>query len=119
MSNSSNTPIQALTGFHRLLSADMNLTVTRLKEKEDFSFWGRAYLRAYSSWIEGLIWMYKESIRKLEYQWHKNLSLPDQSYLFEYDWSIENGNPVLKDKKIKTIDNLKAFFKVMSKEPLI
>lgn len=73
-------------------------------------------MRAYSSWIEGSIWLYKELIRRIEYQWHKDLPMEYQLYLFEYDWSLSNtGKPTISQNKIKTKQNLKAFFYVMEK----
>jgi len=99
------------------MNDDVKTSVMKLNNcnQDEFDFYARAYLRAYASWIEGNIWMYKELIRRIETQWYKNLSTEYQLYLFEYDWKIKNnGEPVLQQKRIKTIDNLKGLFFVLS-----
>jgi hypothetical protein len=102
----------------KTLEEDVKKSILRVNEsnEEEFGFNVRSYLRAYASWIEGSIYQYKHIISHIEYKWHEELPTQYQLYLFEYDWKINNsGEPVIQSKKIKTKENLKAFFFVMSK----
>ncbi len=108
--------IDEMVGLFKVLNGDLKKSVDKLNECEsdEFNFYGRAYLRAYASWIEGSIWIYKNIIMRSDAQWYKQMPLESQLYLFEQDWSIKNnGNPYLQQKKIKTKENLKCFFVVM------
>jgi len=108
--------VQNLLQLMKILYGDIFYSIEKMKSEEnDFDYYARSYLRAYASWVEGSVWLYKEVIRKIEYQWHKNLPLASQLYLFEYDWDIKNsGQPELRQKKVRTKDNLKGFFFVMN-----
>lgn len=102
----------------KTLEDDVNKSIRKVNESndEEFGFNVRSYLRAYASWIEGSIYQYKHIISHIEYRWHEKLPTQYQLYLFEYDWKINNsGEPVIQSKKIKTKENLKAFFFVMAK----
>lgn len=99
----------------KTLNDDVKLSLEKLNASDD-EFIFHARVRAYASWIEGSIWLYKELVRSIENKWYLELSTECQLYLFEYDWSQKNsGQPTLKTKKISTKENLKGLLFVMSK----
>ena len=100
------------------LENDVNKAIERIVESNDdnFGFNARSYLRAYASWVEGSIFLYKEIVRGVNNSvWISNLPLEYQLYMAEHDWKISgNGIPTKSNKKIRPKDNLKALFVVMS-----
>jgi len=100
----------------KTLHDDVEKSIQELNEPGcDFGYRSRTYLRAYASWVEGSIFVIKEAIRKIEYQWHTELPIASQLYLFEYDMRIgSSGKPVIESKKIGTKVNLKALFYLCS-----
>ncbi len=96
---------EKLFKLFEVLYSDVKTSIYKLNDCSDdeFDFYARAYLRAYASWIEGVVWAYKDLISRVENGWYKVLPTEYQLYLFEYDWKItDNGKPVLQQKKIKT-----------------
>lgn len=85
------------------------------KLPENRAFYARSYVRAYASWIEGTIWMYKRLFEELPSQRVQTLPLEYQLYLKDIDWSMTNGKPKIKTKKIGTKDNVKGFFQLAMK----
>ena len=109
-----NEDLENFLNFNKVLSGDLSHAIDLLNREEiDVGVSARIYIRAYASWVEGTLWTFKEMIRKVEYQWHRALPIESQLYLFEYDWFINNGRPIMRAKKISTEENLKAFFHVM------
>lgn len=111
--------IQEQFNLFRIMNDDVQLSIDRLnrsnQSSKDFEFYARAYIRAYASWIEGSLSLYKDLIIKIDLNWCKELPLEYQLYLFEQDWSIKNsGEPYLTSKKIGTKDNISCFFRLMS-----
>lgn len=97
------------------LNNDIDFSINKLNRLEDsdpeYAFYARSYVRATASWAEGFVWVVKHVIGKVEYQWHKNLPVESQLYLFDIDWAISNsGKPKVTTKKLRTRDNIKAFF---------
>jgi len=109
-----NDLVQKTTELFDALNSDIQNSILKLNSCniDEFDFYARAYLRALASWIEGSLWIFKKIISQNEYQWHKNLALEEQLYLFEYDWKIEQDTPIITQKKIRTKDNLRAFIRV-------
>lgn len=97
----------------KILNMDVEKSIEKLNSGEDFEYNARAYLRAYATWVEGTLWMFKELIRKIEYQWYKEMPLELQLYLLENDWDVKSSGEIyIEDKKIRTKDNIKAFFQL-------
>jgi len=100
----------------RVLWDDVESSISELNEissaSKDFGFKARSYLRAYASWLEGGVFLFKKMLANLKGDIHKRLTIESQLYLFNYDWKISNGVPELSYKRIATKDNIKAFFKV-------
>jgi len=94
---------------------DVNSSASKLNNHpEEFDYYSRAYLRAFATWVEGTVSMYKEVFSK---SGHLSSKLPQASqlYIFEYDWRISNsGEPKIVHKKIKTKENIKCFFYVLT-----
>ena len=108
--------MKEIIDLFKALHNDVEKSIKELNQPQcDFEYCSRAYLRAYASWIEGSISIIKETLRKIEYQWYKDLPIASQLYLFEYDMRIENsGKPVIESKKISTKSNLKGLFYLCS-----
>jgi len=107
--------IEDLQKILSVTSSDVEKSIAKLcsASEEEFSFYARSYVRAYASWVEGTIWVYKQLIVGAEYQWHKELPIECQLFLFEHDWALKSsGVPYRRDKKIGTLDNIKGFFYV-------
>lgn len=101
----------------KVIQDDVEVSVSKLNEssEEERGFYARSYIRAYASWIEGSVWVYKTLVSRVEYKWHQSLPLESQLFLFEKDWKLSNsGVPRLTNRKIGAKDNLKGFFAVMS-----
>lgn len=99
-----------------ILKKDLSLALLHLNHanEEDYGYYARSYIRTYAAYIEGSIWLYKQLIIRAEYQWHKSLPLASQLFLHEYDWKVaSNGALRDKSKSIPTLDNIRAFFKLM------
>jgi hypothetical protein len=111
---------QEIFNLFKVMNNDVQLSINRLNRdspsSEDFDFYARAYIRAYASWIEGSLSLYKDLIKNIDVNWCKELPLEYQLYLFEYDWSIKgSGEPYLTSKKIGTKDNISCFFRLISR----
>ncbi len=109
--------MEEILDFVKTLYNDVEKSIQELNNhsNEDFGYRARSYLRAYASWVEGNVFYLKEIIRKIEYQWHKELPTASQIFLFEYDFFVKNsGEPVLEAKKIGTQANIKGLFYVGS-----
>lgn len=80
-------------------------------DAENRQFWARMYIRSYSTWIEGTIWLYKKMIASSHGK-GLELTLPQQLYFSELDWRINDDGEIQTSlKKLKTIDNIKTFIK--------
>lgn len=103
-----------ISSLIEILNSDVQHIVDKLNlSDEELDFNIRSYIRAYSSWIEGTVWMLKELIKGDEHQWHQTMPLASQLYLFEHDWKIKNtGEPVLTSRKLKTKENIKGLFHI-------
>ena len=99
-----------------ILYKDIGTAISKLVTASDnYGFYSRSYVRAYASWIEGKIWLYKEVMRRIEGKWHTDLPTASQLYLFEYDWYVDSsGTARLKQKRLGAKENLKGFFVLMS-----
>jgi len=105
--------MQNLHELSKILASDVELAVQKVNEasSDEMQFYSRTYLRAYASWIEGSLFMHKKLIAKTERNWYLELPAASQLYLLEVDWKIANsGEPREFSKKIRTQQNLKAFF---------
>jgi hypothetical protein len=104
---------QNLIDLMCVLNKDVDKAIEMLNSGADFDFNSRTFLRAYASWVEGTLWMAKELVRHLEKQWHRDLPLEYQLYIFDQDWTIKgSGMPSLQEKRLKTKENLKALFRL-------
>lgn len=113
MNNELNKVSQLIATFNSDVDFAINNLNSSKEDEEEFEFLARSYIRAVASWAEGIIWVLKHAIIHAEGQWHKNLPLESQLYLFEHDWKLSNsGQPKLTSKKLKTEENLKGFFYV-------
>ena len=100
-----------------IIQSDIELAIQKLNlaPENERPFYSRSYLRAYASWVEGMLHMHKSLIANNNQSWHAELPIECQLYLFEADWYIAaSGKPKLTDKKIRTRQNIKAFFTVSS-----
>lgn len=102
----------------RVLWNDVELSINELNEvldaNQNIEYKARSYIRAYASWVEGGIFLFKKMFSQAQGGLHNKLPIESQLYLFDYDWKISNGLPKLESKRISTRDNIKAFFKVIS-----
>lgn len=101
----------------KVIQDDVEVSVSKLNEssEEERGFYARSYIRAYASWIEGSVWVYKTLISRIEYKWHEDLPLESQLFLFGKDWKLsDSGVPKLTNRKIGAKDNLKGFLVVIS-----
>ena len=113
-----NSDLGNLCELNKILESDVKLSVEKVNgaSADERSFYVRAYLRSFASWCEGTLYLHKNVIANFEGQWHLGLPTECQLYLHEADWSISgSGEPRITDKKIKTRQNLKAFFVVSQK----
>ncbi|HET8710789.1 MAG TPA: hypothetical protein VFM32_05405 [Spongiibacteraceae bacterium] len=101
----------------KVMMSDVNYSVEKLNSgDENYDYYARAYLRSYASFIEGSIWVYKELIKRSKDKLFEKMPLDFQLYIYEIDLNIKSsGEPEVRNKKIKTKDNLKGFFYVISK----
>lgn len=111
--------ISNFTEIGKILKNDLNIASIKFSEayqnNSDVDFYARSYLRAFASWVEGMIWLIKHFVGNSEKELHKKLSIESQLYIFEYDWKISNsGKPCLTSKRIGTKDNIKAIFHVFN-----
>lgn len=110
--------VNHLIKLSRVLKEDVNTSINNLNdcEQKDFGYNARSYLRSYASWVEGSLHIYKNTIANIEYKWMLDLPTQYQLYLHEYDFKIKgSGEIIALEKKLKTKENLKAFFVVMAK----
>jgi len=112
-----NPSLETIQSHLKVIQDDVEVSVSKLNEssEDERGFYARSYIRAYASWIEGSVWVYKTLVSRVEYKWRQDLSLESQLFLFEKDWKLSNsGEPKLTNRKIGAKDNLKGFFVVMS-----
>lgn len=104
-----------LATLFKILHGDVKEAVEKIDNSpESRKFYARSYIRAFASWIEGTIWMYKDLLKKLPNQKYLDLPLEYQLFLMDIDWTIkQSGEPKIRTKKIATTENLKAFFRLI------
>lgn len=104
-----------LATLFKVLHGDVKEAVNKLNgSPENRAFYARSYIRAFASWVEGTVWMYKDLLKNLPDQKHLGLPLEYQLFLMDIDWTIKNsGEPKIRTKKIATAENLKAFFRLV------
>lgn len=105
-----------LLEMNHIMMDDMNKIVQMMTLDKDFEFWARNYIRAYGAWLEGSLWIYKMYLRSSPNGHFNKLEIQDKLYMMEMDWRITSKADIeLSEKKIKTKENVKAFYKLMTK----
>lgn len=87
------------------------LTDSKQTPKADWDqiyFWGRAYIKFLSSYIEGNVWMHKDMLAHAKFMMDE-MSNEQRLFYKEWDWRLDNGKVKITDKKINTKENLRAF----------
>jgi hypothetical protein len=102
--------------FIHTLSEDVNKCVRHLNERDNtFSFWARAYVRAFGSFIEGAAASYREVIVSLWTSGAVSLSVEQQLFFLNLDWRVTSQSRIETiEKKISTTQSLKCLFEQLS-----
>ncbi len=101
--------------FIHTLSEDVNECVRHLSERETFSFWARAYVRAFGSFIEGVAASYREVIVSLWTSGAVPLSVEQQLFFLNLDWRVTSQSRIETiEKKLSTTQSIKCLFAQLS-----
>lgn len=96
----------------RAIEEDVVSNVKAYRENSDSQTARRNFIRSECAYIEGSLWLFKKLVRSHIEGHGIFVDGEVKLYLFDFDFKVtKSGKIERKEKRLPTIDNLKAFFK--------